>query len=72
MGERIRWTIAYWLNKLPGQCWTELVMFGLGYRRNPWSPIDSACRGDAARCGVCYCGKIGDLRPAATGGGSDG
>ena len=55
---RIRWWIANQIDRLPGQCWTELAMYGLGYRRWPWSPISSTCRADAERCGACYCGKL--------------
>lgn len=57
--ERQRWRIAALLNKLPGQCWANLVSWALGdqgYRM--WQPIDSLCRKDVAENGVCYCGKL--------------
>lgn len=58
-GTRSRWRIAALLNRLPGQCWTELVTWALGWRGlNPWSPIDRTCRTDLARNGECYCGKL--------------
>jgi hypothetical protein len=58
--ERARWRIAYLLNRLPGQCWTDLVLWVLGsdkYRRRfPWSPVGPDClkAGDQS----CYCGKL--------------
>jgi len=59
--EKLRWRIAYLLNRLPGQCWADLVCW-VQYRshsRSPWSPIDSNCRGDRDRTGRCYYGKLG-------------
>ncbi|OKI47265.1 hypothetical protein [Micromonospora sp. CB01531] len=58
LAERARWRVAGLLDKLPGQCWSELVMWALKYKRNPWSPQDAVCRSDAARVGACYCGKL--------------
>jgi hypothetical protein len=55
--ERIRWRIAHLLDKLPGQCWADLVFWVFGDRRNPWSPMTSTCRLDGAD-GGCYCGKL--------------
>lgn len=55
--ERLRWAIARLLNRLPGQCWADLVDWTLGYQRSPWSPQRS-CRADLARRGACYCGKL--------------
>jgi hypothetical protein len=66
-GSRWRWWVVSQLNKLPGQCWADLVPWALGsYKRGtrlerkrlPWSPIREICRGDIARTGTCYCGKI--------------
>ena len=58
---RLRWWIATQLNRLPGQCWTDLVCWALGWeareRRGPWSPA-GACRRGIAECGTCYCGKL--------------
>jgi hypothetical protein len=62
--EKLRWHIAYLLNRLPGQCWADLVCW-VQYRshpRSPWSPIDRACRNDRDRTGTCYCGKLGGRR----------
>ncbi len=61
-GPRWRWRIAGLLNRLPGQCWADLVSWALPGRdsRNPWSPIDSMCRRDFASNGSCYCGKLRD------------
>lgn len=55
----LRWRAAALLNRLPGQCWANLVSWALGdsgYRF--WQPIDSVCRKDVARTGACYCGKL--------------
>lgn len=64
--ERIRFRIANLVDKLPGQCWADLV--GWVYRDNrddpdwrseiPWRPIGYTCRTDLARNGACYCGKL--------------
>jgi hypothetical protein len=58
--DRLRWRIAELLNRLPGQCWTNLVMWANRStdQRIPWQPIDWACRADAARNGACWCGKF--------------
>jgi hypothetical protein len=61
---RWRWRVADLLNRLPGQCWSDLVMWALREHRgepgsrSPWSPATWACRQDLARNGTCYCGKI--------------
>lgn len=59
-----RWDLAWWLNKLPGVCWANLVSWALGHRAifNRFGDgdirQDSICRLDADACGRCYCGKI--------------
>jgi hypothetical protein len=56
-----RWWIITQLNRLPGQCWSNLVSWALDRdrgKRSPWSPVDSVCRSDAAQNGTCYCGKL--------------
>lgn len=61
MGKYLRWWIADQLNRLPGQCWPNLVSWALDWdreKRSPWSPVDSVCRRDAAVNGTCYCGKL--------------
>lgn len=55
---RLRWRIAELINRLPGQCWSDLADYPLGTRRIPWAPISDMCRDDQARCGSCYCGKL--------------
>ena len=74
MDENIRWRIAYLLNRLPGQCWADLVEWVLypRGRRGPWSPIRPGCRADLARGRDCYCGKLRAPEPTVTGGGTDG
>lgn len=63
--EKLRWRIAMLLDKLPGQCWSDLVFWAMRDRRGrreypfgPWSPIGRSCRNDLARVGSCYCGKL--------------
>lgn len=63
--EKLRWRIAWLLDKLPGQCWADLVSWVLRDRRDrrdypigPWSPMGPSCRNDLARSGACYCGKL--------------
>lgn len=60
---RLRWWIAAQLDRLGGQCWTDLVCWALDgssarEKRGPWSPQGAMCRADAAECGACYCGKL--------------
>lgn len=67
---KLRWRIATLLDKLPGQCWADLVSWVYhdrrddpGYRwASPWSPIGQSCRNDFARNGACYCGKLRDTQ----------
>jgi hypothetical protein len=56
--EKLRWRIACLMDRLPGQCWPNLVSFALGFRRSPWQPVDDVCRSDAAVNGSGYCGKL--------------
>lgn len=62
----MRWKIAQLLDKLPGQCWSDLVDWVYAWDRPKedrpalWSPLRDSCRSDATRCGSCYCGKLGD------------
>lgn len=77
MVERIRWCIANLVDRLPGQCWTELVLWALDGMRSsrhkgdnplPWRPIDDLCRRDLERNGGCYCAKLRQPEGAATDG----
>lgn len=67
MLERIRWRIAQLLDRLPGQCWTDLACWALGVdrRRSPWSPVNSKCRAGIERNGSCYCNKLKAGEPRA-------
>ncbi|RAO26515.1 hypothetical protein PSN13_06543 [Micromonospora saelicesensis] len=56
--EKLKWRIAELINKIPGQCWSDIADWPLGYKANPWSPQRSGCREDLARVGSCYCGKL--------------
>lgn len=65
MPEKWKWWVAGLLDKLPGQCWADLVGWVYRNRRDdpdwrsdiPWRPIRT-CREDFARVGSCYCGKL--------------
>lgn len=63
--EKVRWHVAYLLDRLPGQCWADLVSWVLGRsgRWSPWSPVESNCHRDRDATGVCYCGKLGRREP---------
>jgi hypothetical protein len=57
--EKTRWRIAVAMNKLPRQCWADLVSWALGGRdKTPWRPIGQGCHKDLAQNGRCYCGKL--------------
>lgn len=66
--KRLRWWIADQMNRLPGQCWADLVSWALsgprGEKRKLWSPAGDICRSDATECGTCYCGKLRDRATA--------
>lgn len=64
---RLRWWIAVQLNRLRGQCWTDLVNWALHDQKDdpdfrshyvPWSLIGDHCQRDAQQAGTCYCGKL--------------
>jgi hypothetical protein len=57
--KKLRWFIAAQLDRSLRWCWADLVMWA-NYRENPLREArsQSMCFSDAARCGVCYCGKI--------------
>ena len=61
---RARWTVAWWLNKLPRTCWSNLVSWALGDRKL-WDPGNHddvrqnyLCGDGVSRTGSCYCGKL--------------
>jgi hypothetical protein len=61
---RVRWTAASWLDKVPGTCWANLVSWALHSRplldRHGDGDVrqDWMCRHDVARNGACYCHKL--------------
>jgi hypothetical protein len=73
--ERLRWRIVHVVDKLPGQCWTDLVVWALdgpvADSRLPWKPQTATCRSDAASNGRCYCNKIGATATPAKEDGND-
>lgn len=57
-GKRWRWWLIRQVDRLPGQCWADLVDFGLDRSIYPWAPRLAICAQDAQNCGTCYCGKV--------------
>lgn len=68
---RVRWSLAQALNRVPRTCWAHLVSWALHSRplfdrygdgdiRQDWM-----CRRDAGGCGRCYCGKLTRVAPPA-------
>lgn len=66
-----RWRVAALADKLPGQCWADLVSWALRHheddhdtpfwdavRRVPLRRQTDSCRSDFARNGVCYCARL--------------
>jgi hypothetical protein len=66
-----RWRVAQAANKLPRQCWSDLVEWALRrheddpdtpfydlLRRVPLRAQTDTCRLDRDRAGSCYCGKL--------------
>ena len=67
--ERLRWHIVNVVDKVPGQCWSDLAEWAGRWMGGddpderyglPWRPQSEHCRLDAARVGSCYCGKLQD------------
>jgi hypothetical protein len=59
---RVRWSIAHHLNKLPQTCWTYLVSWAL-HDRTLLSRYGGDIRQDVLcrieeGCHTCYCGKL--------------
>lgn len=72
-----RWKVARAADRLPRQCWSDLVDWKFGHhlddpdtpmrdlvRRLPIRFQNATCREDLDRCGSCYCGKL--RAPAVT------
>lgn len=66
-----RWRVAQIMDKLPRQCWSDLVEWALRrheddpdtpwndlVRRAPFRRQTDGCREDALRNGSCYCAKV--------------
>jgi hypothetical protein len=66
--ERLRWRIVTVVDKIPGQCWSDLADWAGRWFSDPddpdesygppWRPQTWVCRTDAERVGACYCGKL--------------
>jgi hypothetical protein len=56
---KLRWFVAARLNRRPKWCWSDLVLWA-NYRGDQLTSARdvTSCRADAARCGVCHCGKF--------------
>lgn len=60
-GTRLDWWLYRWLCKRRNIC--PANAHGLLIWRTREDPrIDSLCRGDVARNGACWCGKLGETR----------
>lgn len=55
---RLRWWAAHQVDRLPGQCWSDLADYALGRDLVPWAPDQTHCIESARDCGTCYCGKV--------------
>jgi hypothetical protein len=66
-----RWRVATLLDKLPGQCWSDLVEWALRRHEDdpdtPWNDLrrrvplrrqTEGCVADARNVGTCYCSKV--------------
>jgi hypothetical protein len=67
-----RWRVAQLADKLPRQCWSDLVEWALRRHEDdpdtPWNDLrrrvplrrqsPTGCLDDAARNGTCYCAKV--------------
>lgn len=66
-----RWRVATLVDRLPGQCWCDLVEWALRRHEDdpdtPWNDIvrrvplrrqSSGCFTDAQNVGTCYCAKV--------------
>lgn len=60
--ERMRFRIAFFLDRSEKHCWADLAMFGMGY--NKWDNL-TKCTGTACKkesedhqTETCYCGKF--------------
>ncbi|MCA1008971.1 hypothetical protein LCL87_24945 [Rhodococcus hoagii] len=65
MSEKLRWKIAHHLNKLQRFCWSDLVMWALGWHKRDGVSLrdlqggSSLCKREAAQPGCsCNCGKF--------------
>lgn len=70
--EKIRWSVAFWLNKRKDTCWADLAMWAMNISGDyelrdyiprkiggsKWYTGVRQCRQDARQCGSCYCGKF--------------
>lgn len=67
--ETLRWRIVNLIDRLPGQCWSDLADWAGRWFADdedeesqdyglPWRPISSRCREDLRNVGSCYCGKL--------------
>lgn len=59
--EKIRFTIAYPMNKSTKHCWADLALFGMGYGLlKVFKRGGHACQRESLteECKTCYCGKF--------------
>ncbi|MGF7124061.1 hypothetical protein [Rhodococcus sp. BE178] len=65
MSEKLRWKIAHHLNKLQRFCWSDLVIWALGWHKRDGVRLrdlqggSNLCRIEASTPGcACNCGKF--------------
>ena len=58
MEEKLRWRMAPLIDKLPGFCWVDVVLWAVGNDERLPRRSDASCRADMAGSGACYCGKF--------------
>ncbi|NNV07163.1 hypothetical protein ETC03_12310 [Geobacillus sp. MMMUD3] len=68
--EKLRFKIAFLLDKRKDTCWTDLAMWAMGFDYelrdcippkiggSKWYTGVRRCRQEARQCGSCYCGKF--------------
>lgn len=56
--EKIRWRIAYLIDRFTRQCWADLVSWARGDKRGIPAFSSKTCRAEVSTIGRCYCGKF--------------
>lgn len=61
MVKKLRWKIAYLVNRSKRSCWADLVSWALDPKDHSLRTSSRRCRfgDDTKRNGACYCGRFG-------------